>query len=117
MKGNVTKDYFYTGDYYGFTREEVELEGSNPVTTFFEYTYFYSRKVKMNLSISLIGDLVIVSPEKLQLNGKIKNIVDAAGEEIYEDAEWTIYQTAPLLGPLGLKEGYQYRAEITAGNL
>ena len=116
MKGNVTKEYFYIGDYYGFTREDL---GTDPDTglPIYNYNYFYSRKVKMNLSINLLGELVIISPEKMQLNGKIKNILDAAQAEIYEGGEWTIYQTAPLLGPLGLKEGYQYKARLTAGDI
>lgn len=115
MKGNVTKEYYYLGDYYGFTREQTGVDEDNlPI---YEYTYFYSRKVKMNLSINLLGELIVISPEKMQLNGKIKNILDAAGEEIYEGGEWTIYQTAPLLGPLGLKEGYQYKARLTAGDI
>ena len=116
MKGNITKEYFYIGDYYGFTREDTGIDPETGLQTY-SYDYFYSRKIKMNLSINLLGELIILSPEKMQLNGKIKNILDASKEEIYENGEWTIYQTAPLLGPLGLKEGYQYKARLTAGDI
>lgn len=110
MKSNLTREYHYTGDYWGYTQIQNQ-DGS--ITR----NYFFNRKVKMLLSVNLLGELVIISQEKMQLNGKIKNIVDKIGQEIYTDGEWTITQTAPLLGPLGTKDGYQYRAELTAGNI
>jgi len=53
----------------------------------------------------------------MQLNAYLFNIVDANGEEIYVDGQWKILQTAPLLGPMGLKAGYKYRAMLIAGNV
>jgi hypothetical protein len=73
--------------------------------------------VSLALSVNLLGDLVIESESKMQLNAYLQNIVDANGEEIYTDGQWKIFQTAPLLGPMGLKNGYRYRANIIAGNV
>ncbi len=110
MKSNIIKDFHYTGDYYGYTQTQ-NSDGT------FNRKYYFTRKVKMSLRVNLLGELVIISHDKMQLNSKIKNIVDKIGTQIYSDGEWTITQTAPLLGPLGTKDGYQYRAELTAGNV
>jgi hypothetical protein len=110
MKANTTKQYQYTGDYYGYT---VVVVGDSTGKTYVTVP----TTVQLDLSVNLLGDLVIDSESKMQLNGYIYNIVDANGEEIYEDGQWEIFQTAPILGPMGLKGGYRYRARIIAGNI
>jgi len=111
MKSNIAKNLHYTGDYWGYTRT-LNADG-----TTYTYNYFLTRKVKMSLSVNLLGELVITSPEKMQINGKLKNVVDRTGKEIYTNGEWTISQTSPLLGSLGVKEGYQYKAALSSGNI
>ena len=110
MKANTTKQYPYLGDYYGYT-VVTSADGlvSNRVYT------TIPTPVTMQLSVKLLGELVIESQTKMQMNGYVKNIVDANNEEIYTDGEWQIIQTAPVLGPMGLKAGYKYRAIIIAG--
>jgi len=112
MKANTTKQYPYLGDYYGYT-VVTSADGtvSNNVYT------TVPTPVTMQLSVNLLGELVIESQTKMQMNGYIKNIVDANNDEIYTDGEWKILQTAPLLGPMGLKAGYKYRAQLIAGNI
>lgn len=112
MKANTTKQYLYTGDLYGYT---VVTSADGLVT---ENVYVtVPTQVSMALSVNLLGDLVIESESKMQLNSYLKNIVDANGDEIYVGGEWKVFQTAPLLGPMGLKNGYRYRANIIAGNV
>ena len=111
MKPNTTKQYPYVGDLYGYTIKKAPDD-----TTYTDYT-LVPQQVSMLLSVNLLGDLVIESQSKMQLNSYIKNIVDANGEQIYTDGEWKIFQTAPVLGPMGLKAGYRYRATIIAGNV
>jgi hypothetical protein len=110
MKANTTKQYPYLGDYYGYTvvTSADGLVSNNVYTTI-------PTPVTMLLSVNLLGELVIESQTKMQMNGYIKNIVDANNEEIYTNGEWQIIQTAPVLGPMGLKAGYKYRAIIIAG--
>jgi len=72
-------------------------------------------QVKLSLSVNLLGELVIDSETKMQLEGQLKNIVDRNGEEIYDAGQWQITQTMPLLSGLGTKEGYRYRARLIAG--
>jgi hypothetical protein len=112
MKANTTKQYPYNGDYYGYTVTTSE-DGTVTETKYNEYFTV----VPMSLSISLIGELLIESQSKMQRNGYVKNIRDANGDEIYTDGVWQIIQTAPLLGPLGLKDGYKYRAQIISGDI
>jgi hypothetical protein len=71
----------------------------------------------MSLSINLVGELIITSQTKMQRNAYVKNIVDANNDEIYTNGEWQIVQTAPILGPMGLKDGYKYRAQIISGDI
>lgn len=112
MKANTTKQYPYLGDYYGYTvvTSADGLVSNNVYSTI-------PTPVAMSLSISLIGELLIESQSKMQRNSYVKNIVDANGDEIYTDGEWQIIQTAPLLGPMGLKSGYKYRAQIISGDI
>jgi hypothetical protein len=112
MKANTTKQYPYLGDYYSYTvvTSADGLVSNNVYSTI-------PTPVTMLLSVNLLGDLVIESETKMQLNGYIRNIVDQNNEEIYTDGEWRIFQTAPVLGPMGLKAGYRYRATIIAGNV
>lgn len=112
MKANTTKQYLYTGDLYGYT-QVTSADGSVTENVYTEVP----TQVSMALSVNLLGNLVIESQSKMQLNAYVANIVDANGEEIYDGGTWKIIQTAPLLGPMGLKDGYQYRADIIEGNI
>lgn len=112
MRPNTTKQYLYTGDLYGYT-QVTSADGSVTENVYAEVP----TQVSLALSVNLLGDLVIESESKMQLNAYLANIVDANGEEIYVDGKWEIFQTAPLLGPMGLKNGYRYRARIIAGNI
>lgn len=112
MKANTTKQYPYTGDLYGYT-QVTSADGSVTENVYDEVP----TEVSLTLNVNYFGDLVIESESKMQLNAYIKNIVDANGEEIYTDGVWKIYQTAPNLGPMGLKNGYKYKASIFSGNI
>lgn len=112
MKANTTKQYPYLGDYYGYTI----ITSADGLVSNRVYTTIPA-PVTMQLSISLIGELLIESQSKMQRNSYIKNIVDANGDEIYINGEWQIIQTAPILGPMGLKAGYKYRAQIISGDI
>lgn len=110
MKANTTKQYLYTGDLYGYT----QVTSADGLVT--ENVYVtVPTQVSLALSVNLLGELVIESESKMQINSYVKNIVDANGDEVYTNGEWQIIQTAPLLGPMGLKAGYRYRAIIIAG--
>ncbi len=110
MKPNLSKQYPYTGDYYSYT----VITSADGVVTERRYTGVPTQ-VAMALSINLLGELVIDSPTKMQLQGQLKNIVDRNGEEIYEAGEWQIGRVAPNLSAIGTKEDYRYYAAITGG--
>ena len=110
MKPNVAKQYPFTGDYYSYTL----ITSADGTVTERRYTTIPTQ-VKMSLSINLLGELVIDSETKMQLDGQLKNIVDRNQSAIYEDGEWQIIQTMPVLSGLGTKEGYRYRARLIAG--
>lgn len=112
MKANTTKQYLYTGDLYGYTLV-TSADGSVTERVYTEVP----TQVSMALSVNLLGDLVIESESKMQVNSYIANIIDANGEEIYNDGQWQVFQTAPLLGPMGIKAGYRYRARIIQGEI
>ena len=112
MKANTTKQYPYKGDLYGYT-QTTSADGTVTENIYTEVP----TQVSMALSVNLLGELVIESTSKMQLNAYLANVVDANGEEIYVGGQWEIFQTAPLLGPMGLKSGYKYRARIISGNI
>jgi hypothetical protein len=110
MKANTTKQYLYTGDLYGYTLV-TSADGSVTEKVYDEVP----TEVKMALSVSIFGELLIESQSKMQINSILRNILDANNEEIYDGGGWQINQTAPILGPNGLKDGYRYRAVLFEG--
>jgi hypothetical protein len=112
MRANTTKQYLYTGDLYGY-KLVTSADGLVTERVYDEIPV----QVALALSVNLLGDLVIESESKMQLDAYLQNILDANGEEIYVGGQWQIFQTAPLLGPMGIKAGYKYRARIIAGNI
>ena len=112
MKLNTTKQYLYNADYYSYA---LVTSADGTVTTK-QYVTAPSQ-VTLALSVNLLGDLIIESPYKMQQDGYLKRILDRNGDEIYENGVWRIFQTAPLLNGLGLKDGYKYRATIIEGNV
>jgi hypothetical protein len=113
MKSNTTKEYPYTLDYYSYVLLPPS-DGSNVLVK--DYADVPVNAVAA-LSVNLLGDLVIESPTKMQLSAIIRNVLDRNGDEIYDGGSWIIFQTAPILGPLGIKSGYRYRASILSGNV
>jgi hypothetical protein len=112
MKSNTTKNYFYSGDYYSYT---LVTSADGTVTT---RQYVTSPlQVTLALSVNLLGELVIETPYKMQVDGYLKNVLDRNNEEIYVGGVWQIIQTAPILGPLGVKDGYRYRARLIEGEI
>lgn len=112
MKLNTTKQYLYLGDYYSY-RLVTSADGT--VTTKVYVTV--PQQVTLALSVNLLGDLLIESPYKMQISGYLKMIIDRNGDEIYTDGVYEIFQTAPVLNGVGIKDGYQYRARIIAGQI
>ena len=112
MKPIVAKQYPYTGDYYSYTL----VTSADGTVTERRYATIPT-EVRLSLSVNLLGDLVIESESKFQINSYLKNVVDRNGEQIYIDGVWEIYQTAPLLSGLGTKEGYRYRARLINGQI
>ena len=112
MKPIVAKIYPYTAEYYGY----VLVTSADGTVTERQYNV-NPTPVTLSLSVNLLGDLVIDSDYKMQLNSYLKNIKDRNGVEIYENGTWQVFQTAPLLSGLGTKEGYRYRAKIIDGQI
>lgn len=112
MKPIVSKSYPYSADYYGY-RLITSADGT--VTTR-EYDVVPAI-VKLSLSVNLLGDLVIESASKMQINSYLENITDRNGTQVYQNGVWEIYQTAPLLSGIGTVEGFRYRARIIAGDI
>jgi hypothetical protein len=112
MKPNLAKQYPYTADYYGY---RIITSADGTVTTR-EYD-ITPTQVTTSLSVNLLGELVIDSETKMQLNGYLKNVKDKVGEQIYQNGQWQIIQTAPILSAIGTKEGYRYRAILIAGEI
>ena len=112
MKPQAVKQYFYTGDCYSYT---IVSSADGTVTT--KKYVIVPQQVTMLLKTNLFGQLQIDSSFKMQRESILKNIRDRNGEEIYENGEWEIIQSAPILSPLGTKEGYQYIATILSGDI
>ena len=111
MKPLAAKNYPFSANYFGY------ITFLNPDGVTVRQYNNTPIPVKLALSVNLLGELLIDSETKMQLNGRLVDILDKNGDEIYQDGEWEIIQTMPLLSPLGTKEGYQYRADLIAGEI
>lgn len=114
MLFNAYRTYPFTADYYSYVLETTAGEQGQVVDRIYTQT---PTEIKLSLTTSYIGDLLIFTKSKMQLDGKIKNLRDKNGVEIYDDGEWEITQTQPLTNAMGFVTGYRYRAQIIAGNV
>ena len=112
MKSNTTVQYPYTGDLYGY----ILVTSADGTVTQKDYDTVPTQ-VAMSLDVNLLGQLIIKSQAKMQLDAYLELVKDANGEEIYVGGKWQIIQTAPILGPNGIKGGYQYRANLIDGQI
>lgn len=112
MLFNTVKNRNYTVDYRGYTTitsadglVTQKVYAVNPTT------------IRVQISTSFTGDLIILADEKLQLNGYLNNLVDRNNNSVYENATWDITSTQPVVNAVGLVEGYKYKARIISGNV
>lgn len=112
MLFNTVKNKNYTVDYRGYTTITTadglvtqKVYAVNPTT------------IRVQISTSFTGDLIILADEKLQLNGYLNNLVDRNNNSVYENATWEITSTQPVVNAVGLVEGYKYKARIISGNV
>jgi hypothetical protein len=108
---NAIKNYYYSAEYYSY-EEVTSADGSVTERVYTEVP----EKFKLALTTSFIGDLIILSDKKLQIDGYIGNLLDKNGEEVFVDGVWKITQTQPILNALGFSEGFKYKAKILSGN-
>lgn len=112
MLFNTVKNRNYTVDYKGY----VIITSADGTVTTKRYDTIPT-SIKVQISTSFTGDLIILADEKLQLEGYLENLVDRNGNIVYEDALWRISSTQPVVNAVGLVEGYKYKAKIISGNV
>lgn len=112
MLFNAYRTYPYTADYYSYTL----ITSADGTVTERRYTTIPT-EIKVAISTSFIGDLVIITKEKLQKNARLSNLVDRNDNQIYPGATWEITQTMPRTNPVGFVEGYKYKAKIISGDI
>lgn len=110
---NGIKNYYYTADYYSYV-VLPPVEGSN--VTIRDYSEI-PESFRLSLTTSFIGDLVLMTSKKMQIEGYITNLLDKTGKEVFENGLWRITQTQPVLNALGFSEGFKYKAKILSGNI
>jgi hypothetical protein len=108
---NTLKTYNYLVDYYSY----VLVTSADGTVTTKDYVTV-PNTYAVAISTSFIGDIVVLSNEKMQISGYLKNLRDRNGNEVYPDGIWEIRQTQPVLNALGIAEGYKYKAKIVDGN-
>lgn len=113
MLFDAYKTYPYTADHY---RYNVISNPNDPDQTSLQYVSV-PVKIKVAISTSFIGDLVIITKTKLQKSARISNLIDKNGNEIYPGAVWQISQTMPRTNPIGFVEGYKYKAKLISGDV
>jgi hypothetical protein len=111
MLFNTLKTYNYLVDYYSYT---LVTSADGTVTT--KQYVTVPANYAVAISTSFIGDIVVLSDKKMQIDGYLKNLRDRNGNEVYPDGVWQIRQTQPVLNALGIAEGYKYKAKIIDGN-
>lgn len=108
---NGIKNYYYTANYYSY-EEITSADGSVTEKVYTEVPESF----KLSVTTSFIGDLIILTDSKLQINGYITDLLDKNGEEVFIEGLWEVVQTQPVLNALGFAEGFKYKAKIISGN-
>lgn len=111
MLFDTYRKFPYSADYFTYTT----VTTADGVVTEKRYSAT-PQTFALAISTSFIGDLVIITKTKLQNATRISNLVDKNGVEIYPGAVWQISTTMPRTSPIGLVEGYKYKAKIISGN-
>jgi hypothetical protein len=112
MLFNTVKNRNYTVDYRGYTL----VTSADGLVTERRYAVTPTT-IRVQISTSFTGTLIILADDKLQLNGYLDNLVDRNGNAVYDDARWNITSTQPVVNAVGLVEGYKYKANIISGNI
>lgn len=112
MLFNTYKSYPFSADYYSYTL----ITSADGTVTERRYATI-PVVIKANVSTSYSGELIIITKEKLQKSGYLKNVKDRNGNEIYVNGVWEITQTMPTTLAVGLVEAYKYRAKIISGDV
>lgn len=112
MLFNTVKNRNYTVDYRGYTN----VTTADGLVTVKNYQVNRTT-IRVQISTSFTGDLILLADEKLQLNGYLDNLVDRNNNSVYENATWEITSTQPVVNAVGLVEGYKYKARIISGNV
>lgn len=112
MLFNTVKNRNYTVDYRGYTTV-TSADGAVSEKRYIAI----GTPVRVQISTSFTGDLILLADEKLQLDGYLQNLVDRNGNQVYENAVWRISSTQPVVNAVGLVEGYKYKAKIISGNI
>jgi len=112
MLFNTVKNRNYTVDYKGYTL----VTSADGTVTEKRYATIPTT-IKVQISTSFTGDLIILADDKLQLEGYLENLVDRNENIVYDDALWKITSTQPVVNAVGLVEGYKYKAKIISGNI
>lgn len=112
MLFNTVKNRNYTVDYRGYTT----VTSADGVVTEKRYD-LVGTPIRVQISTSFTGSLILLADEKLQLDGYLENLVDRNGTAVYEGALWKISSTQPVVNAVGLVEGYKYKATILSGNI
>ena len=111
MLFDTYRKYPYFADYFTYTT----VTSADGVITEKRYSGT-PLTFSLAISTSFIGDLVIITKTKLQIATRISNLVDKNGVEIYPGAVWQVSTTMPRTSPIGLVDGYKYKAKIISGN-
>lgn len=125
MKFDTTRVFPYTGDYFKY--KTVTSADGTVSTKVYETV---PTKIKFSMSVDLalggaatvtgqdLGSVFIDSLTKMQLDGLIKNVLDAKGNQMYDGGGvWKVTMSAPYLGPNGVQNGYKYRLAQVEGNI
>ena len=125
MLFNTTRKFPYVADAY-FYKQQTSFDG-RVVTNVYDVL---PTKIRLAMTSDLalggattvtgkdLGSVFIYTRTKLQIDAKLRNILDSQGTLMYDSGgEWIVTMSAPYLGPMGIQDGYKYRLSQTKGNI
>jgi hypothetical protein len=102
MKPMAYDRHKYSGELYKFVREAV---GDTS-----EIKYYYVGNISLTAGLSLTGRMTIRTEEPISIGSLIKNIKDADGNLILDDAIWQISNLQPILNAFNIVNEYRLTA-------
>lgn len=112
MKFNTLIRHKMTATYHSWVERYEETDG----LTYRQYDEDAPMELKCTVFLSTVGNMQLLSFEKLQTFGVIRDLHDAAGTNLMDDQWYTVQRVQPVFDASGTLTSYRHTLAAVDGN-